>query len=285
MSDTIDTSAGAVQRLPEATIPVPPGSATLPPAPAPAPAPAEDPSVMSLTDHLAELRKRLFIVVGAILVGAIVGWWLAPTIITLLADPLPVPAGGGAKLQFITISGSFFNYIKVSFVVGVLVALPVIIYEVWAFVSPGLTDHERKAALPWIPMAITFFLLGTVVAYVTLPYAIQFLTAWEIDGVTENRPTGESYYGFVTTIFLLFGAVMEFPIVLVLLNKLGILTIDILKKSRKMVLLGVTVFAVVATPGGDPISPIVMAGTMYLLYEFTIWMLSRGKQKAPEPGA
>lgn len=282
MSDVLDPSAGVVQRLPEATIPVTPGPATPPPV---APAPAEDPSVMSLTDHLAELRKRLFIVVGAILVGAIVGWWVAPTIITILADPLPIPEGGGAKLQFLTLSGSFFNYVKVAFVVGVLIALPVIIYQVWAFVSPGLTDHERKAALPWIPAAITFFLLGTIVAYVTLPYAIQFLTAWEIAGVTEVRPTGEAYYGFVTMIFLLFGAVMEFPIVIVLLNKLGILSIEVLKKSRKMVLLGVTVFAVVATPGGDPISPIVMAGTMYVLYEFTIWLLSRGQKQSPQPGA
>lgn len=281
MSDVLEPSAGAVQRLPETPRPVPP-SVTPPEPPS---APAEDPSVMSLTDHLSELRKRLFIVVGVILVGMIVGWWLAPTIITILADPLPPPQGGGAKLQFLTLSGPFFNYVKVAFVVGVLIALPVIIYEVWAFVSPGLTEHERKSALPWIPAAITFFLLGTIVAYVTLPYAIAFLTSWEIAGVTENRPTGENYYGFVTTIFLLFGAVMEFPIVIVFLNKLGILSIEVLKKSRKMVLLGVTVFGVVATPGGDPISPIVMGGTMYVLYEFTIWVLARSPKKAPEPGA
>ena len=275
MSDVLDSSAGAVQRLPETSSPPPPVSVTPPPV---APAPAEDPSVMSLTDHLAELRKRLFVVVFAVVLGAVVGWLAAPTIITILADPLPMPPGANAKLQFLTLSGSFLNYAKVALVVGIIIALPVIIYQVWAFVSPGLTDKERRAALPWIPAAITFFLLGTLVAYVTLPYAIAFLTGWEVPGVTEVRPTGEAYYGFVTMIFLLFGAVMEFPIVLVLLNKLGILSVEVLKKSRKMVLLGVTVFAVVATPGGDPISPMVMAGTMYVLYEFTIWMLSRGKK-------
>ena len=121
-------------------------------------------------------------------------------------------------------------------------------------------------------------ILGAAVAYVTLPYAIAFLTGWNIEGIAETTPSAESYYGFVTTIFLLFGAVMEFPIVLVLLAKLGILSVDKLKTSRKMVVLGITVFAVVATPGGDPISPLVMAGTMYVLYEFTIWMLSRGKK-------
>ena len=121
-------------------------------------------------------------------------------------------------------------------------------------------------------------------AYVTLPYAIAVPDRLEHRGITEIRPTGEAYYGFVTMIFLLFGAVMEFPIVLVLLHKLGILSVEMLKTSRKMVLLGITVFAVVATPGGDPISPLVMAGTMYLLYEFTIWMLSRGRQDV-EAGA
>ncbi len=273
MSDVLEPAGGAVQRLPEAARPVTPAPVAPPPA-----SPAEDPSVMSLTDHLVELRKRLMVAIVAILGGAIVGWLLAPQIITILADPLPVPADGGAKLQFLTLSGSFFNYVKVAFVVGVLIALPVIIYEVWAFVSPGLTEHERRSALPWIPAAITFFLLGTIVAYVTLPFAIAFLTNWEIPGVTEVRPTGEAYYGFVTMIFLLFGAVMEFPIVIVFLNKLGILSVEVLRRSRKMVLLGVTVFAVVATPGGDPISPLVMAGTMYILYEFTIWMLSRGRR-------
>ena len=231
---------------------------------------------MSLVDHLAELRKRLFLSVAAIVAGAVIGWFLAPQIITILADPLPSRGEGLAKIQFLTLSGSFFNYAKVAFVVGVLIALPVLIYQVWAFVSPGLTEKERKAALPWIPAAITFFLLGSAVAYVTLPFAIAFLTSWTIPGVTEVVPTGEAYYGFVTMIFLIFGAVMEFPILLVFLAKLGILNVTLLKTSRKMVLLGITVFAVVATPGGDPISPMVMATVMYVLYEFTIFMLSRG---------
>jgi sec-independent protein translocase protein TatC len=277
MSDVLEPSAGAVERLPVPARPVDGGPAAVTPQPA-SPAPDADPSVMSLVDHLAELRKRLFISVLAIVLGAVVGFIVAPDIIRILADPLPEKDGAPYVIQFITLSGSFFNYMKVSFVVGVLIALPVIIYQLWAFVSPGLTEKERRASLPWIPAAITFFLLGTIVAYVTLPYAVQFLTSWTIPDVTAVVPTGEAYYGFVTMIFLLFGAVMEFPIVLVLLAKLGILTVDKLKASRKLVLLGVTIFAVVATPGGDPISPIVMAGTMYVLYEFTIWLLARGER-------
>jgi len=271
MSDVLEPPTTAVERLP---VPVR-TAAPAPVVPPPPAAPAEDPSVMSLVDHLAELRKRLFISVLAIVVGSAVGFYFAPQIITILADPLPVREFG-TKVQFLTVSGGFFLFMKISFVVGVIIALPVLIYQLWSFVSPGLTDKERRAALPWIPAAITFFLLGTIVAYVTLPYAIAFLTGWNIEGIAETVPSAEAYYGFVTMIFLLFGAVMEFPIVLVLLNKLGILSVEVLKSSRKMVLLGVTIFAVVATPGGDPISPMVMAGTMYVLYEFTIWILSRG---------
>ena len=277
MSDVLEPSAGAVELL---SAPVRPAQPPLPAAPPPVvPAPDADASVMSLVDHLAELRKRLFISVLAIVIGAAVGFMFAPNIITILADPLPNPGPGGTKVQFLTVSGGFFLFMKVSFVVGVLIALPVIIYELWQFVSPGLTERERKAALPWIPAAITFFILGTIVAYVTLPYAIAFLTGWNIEGIAETKPSAESYYGFVTMIFLIFGAVMEFPIVLVLLAKLGILSVDKLKSSRRMVILGIVVFAVVVTPGGDPISPMVMSAVMYVLYEFTIWMLSRGEKR------
>ena len=216
---------------------------------APSGAPTEDASVMSLVDHLAELRKRLFISILAIVLGGVVGFILAPQIITILADPLPV-RDGATKVQFLTVSGGFFLFMKISVVVGILLALPVILYELWAFVAPGLTEKERKAALPWIPAAIVFFLLGTVVAWVTLPYAIAFLTSWNIQGVAETVPSAEAYYGFVTMIFLLFGAVMEFPIVLVLLSRLGILSIERLRSSRRVVLLGIVVFAVIATPGG-----------------------------------
>lgn len=239
-----------------------------------------DPSVMSLVDHLAELRRRLAICIAAILVGGIVGFWLAPQIITILADPLPVRESG-TKVQFLTVSGGFFLFMKIAIVIGILLSLPILLYQLWAFVSPGLTDKERRAALPWIPAAVVFFFLGSVVAYVTLPYAISFLTSWNVTGIAETVPSAEAYYGFVTMIFLLFGAVMEFPIVLVLLNRLGILSIERLKSSRRIVLMGVVVFAVIATPGGDPVSPVVMAGTMYLLYEATIWLLARSGTRGP----
>jgi sec-independent protein translocase protein TatC len=271
MTDTLEPVTGTVERLP-ASAPTP--------ARRPGAAPPEDDGVMSLVDHLAELRRRLFISILAVVVGGAVGFYFAPQVQILLLEPFRASKPGGV-VQFLTVIGGFFLYVKISLVFGIVIGLPVIVYEVWQFVSPGLTQRERRAALPWIPAAIVFFALGVIVAYVTMPYAIQFLTGFTTPGYTVSQPSAEAYFGFVTNMFLIFGAVMEFPIALVFLAKLGILSVDLLKKSRRMVILGIVVFAVVVTPGGDPISPIVMAAVMYALFEFTIYMLSRGSPVEP----
>jgi sec-independent protein translocase protein TatC len=235
---------------------------------------ALEPATMPLVDHLSELRKRLAISIIAVLVFAALGFYLAPAIIELLLTPLP-----GGQVVFLTLSGGFLVYLRISIIVGLLLALPVILYQGWAFVAPGLTPGERRGALPWIPMSVLFFLLGTLVAWVTLPYAVGFLLGFQIEGSLEALPSAEAYFSFVTFIFLIFGLVMQFPIVLVFLDRLGILHVEQLRSLRRYVLFGVVVFAVVVTPGGDPTSPLVLAGTMYILYEFTIFLLGRRAPK------
>lgn len=275
MDDALEPVTGTVERLPAAPTPGPgpvtPHSPTAPPA---------DDGTMSLVDHLSELRRRLFISILAIVAGGVIGFAQAEPVMKLLMQPLR-DAQPGATVQFLTVGGGFFLYMKISIVFGIVIGLPVVVYEIWQFVSPGLTERERRAALPWIPAAIIFFALGVTVAYVTMPYALQFLTGFTTPGYSEVRPSGEAYFGFVSMMFLIFGAVMEFPIGLVFLAKLGILNVALLKRSRRMVILGITIFAVVATPGGDPISPLVMASVMYLLFEFTIYMLGRNAPPAP----
>lgn len=229
-----------------------------------------EPATMTLVDHLSELRRRVAISILAVLVGSALGFWLAPSIIKLLLTPLP-----NGEVVFLTLSGGFMVYLRIAMIVGILLALPIILYQAWAFVAPGLMPGERRAALPWIPMSVAFFLLGTLVAWVTLPYAVGFLLSFEIEGSLTALPSAEAYFGFVTFIFLIFGLVMQFPILLVFLDRLGVLSVEQLKATRRYVLVGVVVFAVVVTPGGDPISPLVLAGTMYALYELTILLLSR----------
>ena len=276
MSDVIDPAAVAVNDVRSNGEP----SARTPPVSPPEPhAPAPEPATMTLVDHLSELRKRIAISILVVLVFSAMGFVLAPQIIELLLTPMP-----GGEVVFLTLSGGFMVYLRVAVIVGVLLALPVILYQLWAFVAPGLTPDERRAALPWIPMSVVFFLMGVFVAWITLPYAVGFLLSFQIEGTLTALPSAEAYFGFVTFIFLIFGLVMQFPIVLVFLDKLGILNVEQLKSMRRYILLGVVVFAVVITPGGDPVSPLVLSGTMYALYEFTIMLLQRRKPRV-EAGA
>jgi sec-independent protein translocase protein TatC len=232
---------------------------------------------MTLVEHLSELRRRLFICIVAVVIGGVVGWYFVPQVIDLLSAPIPGP------LVFITPGGAFFLYFKIAVIIGLALALPVILYELWAFVAPGLTPQERRGIRPWIPLSIVFFVLGMAVAYVTLPLAAAFLLSFAIPGLLQPLITAESYFGFVTTLFLVFGLVMQFPFVILLLSKVGIVTVEQLRHNRRYVLLGIAVFAVVITPGGDPISPAIMTLVMYPLYELTIRLVSR--QTAPKPTA
>ncbi len=230
---------------------------------------------MSLVEHLSELRRRVAISIVAVMLGSAVGFWFAPAIIELLLRPVP-----GGRVVFLSLTGGFSVYLRIALIVGLLLALPVVLYQLWAFVAPGLTARERRAALPWIPMTVVFFILGAAVAYVTLPYAVEFLLSFQIIDTLESMLTAEAYFGFVTTIFLVFGVTMQFPILLVLLAKLGILGVDRLRHTRRYVLLGIVIFAVVVTPGTDPISPVIMSSVMYLLYEGTILVLGRTGEDA-----
>lgn len=219
---------------------------------------------MGLVDHLAELRRRLGISILAVVAGSVLGFFVAPRAIQVLKAPIPGP------LRFTDLGGAFMIQLKVAVVIGAALAMPVILYELWAFVAPGLTREERRLARPWVPLALVFFCIGVAVAYVILPFASGFLLSFQIPGTLDPLITAEAYFGFVTTLFLAFGLVMEFPIVLVLLSRVGIITSGRLAANRRMVILGIAIFAVVVTPGGDPISPTVLGTVMYLLYEFSI---------------
>jgi len=235
------------------------------PLPVPTDAPATDGSVMSLVDHLSELRRRIAIAAVALVIGTAIGFVLSEQLITLLTAPI-----GGQRLIYLELGGAFTVRLKLAIMVGVVIALPVVIWQLWAFVSPGLTARERRVARPWIPAMLGFFALGVLVAYAVLPAAATFLTGFEIPGVLVMELTADAYFGFVTMLFLVFGAVMQFPIVLIVLNRLGLLPVARLRSSRRYAILAIVIFAVVATPGGDPISPLVMSAVMYALYEAAI---------------
>jgi sec-independent protein translocase protein TatC len=166
-------------------------------------------------------------------------------------------------------------HLEVAVTVGVILAMPVILYQFWRYISPGLTPSERSAARPWVPAAMVFFALGVGVAYFILPYASGFLYGFQTKDI-ELMLTADAYFGFVTVLFIAFGVVMEFPIVLVLLSKVGIVSSKRLRSSRKMAVLGIVIFSECVTPGADFVSPIVMAVVMYGLYEVSIILIRLG---------
>ena len=246
-------------------LPVTPDPEPLPP---PAAAPGDE-SVMSLVDHLGELRKRLFRAIIAVSLASVIGFIAAPEVRTFLQRPL-----GDTPLQVLGVGDAFVIQVKIALVIGVIIAMPVLLYQLWAFISPGLTPAERKTIRPWVPMALIFFALGVVIAYIVLPFAISFLFSFTDDTLVA-RPAAGQYFDFVTTMFLAFGLVLEFPILLVGLSTVGIVTSARLRASRRMVILGIAIFAAVVTPGGDLVSPFVLGGTMYVLYEATILFIRR----------
>jgi Twin arginine targeting (Tat) protein translocase TatC len=229
-----------------------------------------DGKIMSVVEHLSELRRRIFIGLLAVGIGAVVGFFLAPDAIRILKAPISGP------LYFTAPSSAFFLELKLALMIGLALASPVVLYQLWAFIAPGLTPRERRLALPWVPLGLVFLAVGISVAYFVLPFAVGFMLGFAIPGVIDPLITADAYFGFVTTLFLAFGLVMEFPIVLVLLSKVGIVSAERLRRNRRYVFLGIFVFAVVVTPGGDPYSPTVMGAVMYVLYEVTIRLVARG---------
>ena len=226
-------------------------------------------AVMPLLDHLSELRNRIFKMVLAVLVASGFGWFAATTVRNYLLDQLP-----GHKAQVLGPGDAFFIQVKISLTIGVILAMPVLLYQLWAFIAPGLTPAERRTVRPWIPLALLLFAVGVGIAYLVLPFAIAFLLGFT-DSQLVNGIAATPYFDFVTTLFLVFGLIMEFPIVLYGLSLVGIITSAWMSKNRRMIILGIAAFSAIITPGGDLVSPTVLGITMYILAELTRLAIKR----------
>ena len=251
--------------VPDAGLP-----ALLTPTPEPPPAAPAASGEMTLVDHLGELRDRLIKVIIAVALASTVGFILSGQIVAILKAPIP----GDDPLYFTGLGDAFVINLKIAIVVGIILAMPVILWQVWGFIAPGLTTDERRVVRPWLPMALGFFALGTVIAYLILPYAATFLIGFETPDLKPLITAG-AYFDFVTTMFLAFGLVMEFPILLFGLSRVGIVTSQRLVSARRMAILGIAIFATAITPGGDLVSPFALGLTMYLLFEGTIYFIRR----------
>ena len=226
-----------------------------------------DDATMSLLEHLEELRRRLIVVVVAVAIAAVLGFVLSQPVLEALRAPLPAPY---RTLFVTTVTGAFGVRVKIAVFLGIALAMPVILYEIWRFVTPGLTRRERRLVWPLLVAALLLFAIGMAVGYLIIPFALQFLLSFVIPGEIQPLLTIDEYIGFVTFVMLAFGLVMEFPIVLIALSRVGILSYERLAKQRRFIILGIVIFAVVVTPGGDPFSPTILGSVMYALFELSL---------------
>jgi sec-independent protein translocase protein TatC len=224
---------------------------------------------MTLVEHLEELRRRLIVIVICVLGAAVLGFFLSRTVLVLLRDRLPADY---RELIFLAPADALTAQLKIAGFLGIALAMPVILYQLWRFVGPGLTPRERRYVWPVIGAALVLFVGGLLIGYLVIPYTLNFLLDFS-QGLATPNLTIDGYIGFVTTMMLAFGLVLEFPIVLIGLARVGILNYRRIASRRRWALLGIVLFAIVLTPGGDPISPLILSGVMFLLFEGSLLII------------
>ena len=223
-----------------------------------------------LVEHLRELRRRVGIAIAAVIAGAIITFAWCDPLIAMLRAPL-----GDTPLYFVGVGDAFGIRMQLSLIGGVALAMPIWLWQAWAFIRPGLTDSERRAARPWIPLALLLFLVGVGVAWVVLPFAVSFLLSFATNDLTPLI-AADRYFGFVGSLMLVFGLATEYPILLVFLSRVGLITSAKLQRWRRNALVLAVIVGAFATPGTDLISPIVLAVVLYILYELSIWLVRVG---------
>jgi sec-independent protein translocase protein TatC len=239
-----------------------------------------DEKKLPLTTHLQELRKRLilsFIAVGG---GFALCYTFAEKIFDILAAPLLEMMPQGGSLIFTSVAEAFFTYMKVAFVAGLILASPFVLYQIWAFVAPGLYRHEKKYVVPFVLAGSFFFALGIFFGYyVALPIGFKFLLGFATDFI-KPLPSMKEYLSFSIKFLLAFGLVFEFPVVLVLLARIGVVDARTLARQRKYAILLIFVFAAIVTPP-DIVSQVIVALPMIGLYELSILLSKLFGKKSP----
>ncbi|MEO2069054.1 MAG: twin-arginine translocase subunit TatC [Desulfurobacteriaceae bacterium] len=224
---------------------------------------------LPVSEHIEELRQRIFKSIAAIVIGFLVAWPFKKDILLFLEKPLPLDLRG--KLIFLSPPEAFFTALKVSFFAGVLIALPFVLYQAWKYIEPALYEHEKKFFIPFVFASIFSFFTGASFAYfVILPFGLRFLLGFMDDLLTPQITVG-SYISFVIQMILAFGFVFLLPVVVWLLSKLGIINYLFLERNRKYAILIIFTLAAVLTPP-DVFSQIMMALPLLGLYELSIWI-------------
>lgn len=229
---------------------------------------------MTLVEHLRELRTRIMRSLVALAVTGVVGWFLYEPILHLLLGPLRASAPEGSDLATTLLTTDplqpFAIRLRISSYTAIALALPVLLWQLWRFIAPGLYENEKKYGLAFIGAGTVLFATGAAIAFWTMPKALEFLqTIGGEDNFTQIYAP-DKYLRLITYMMLAFGIGFEFPLIVVTLLLMNIVNVDQLRKSRRMVIVIVAVVVAVITPSGDPISMLALTVPMILLFEAAI---------------
>ncbi len=247
---------------------------------------------MTLMEHLYELRHRLFVALSAVALGGVLGfiWWgTSPLGLPSLGDLLTRPYCGLPETLRLSPNGRcqllqtspfevFTLRMQVGLAAGAVMTAPIWMYQVWAFITPGLYTKERKFAITFVSAASVLFAGGAVLAYYVVPAGLSFLANLGA-GQFITALTGQAYVGFLITMLAVFGLAFELPLLVVMLNRAGVLPYAKLKRWQRGILFGLFVLAAVATPGSDPISMLALAGALVVLFETSV-LIARAHDRA-----
>ncbi|MFB2582677.1 twin-arginine translocase subunit TatC [Herbiconiux sp. P15] len=223
---------------------------------------------MSLGAHLIELRKRLTIAAIAIVAAAIGGFAISDFVLAAMIQPiaeLAAEQNRDASLNFTDVSSAFDLRIQIALTVGIVVSSPVWLYQLWAFVMPGLKKSEKRYAIGFVAAAVPLFLAGCAAGWFVLPHMVELLTGFAPEGTTALL-TARSYFDFVLKLVLVIGVAFVLPVFLVLLNFAGVLPAADILRSWRIAILAVTLFTAIATPAADVMSMFLLAIPMIGLY-------------------
>jgi sec-independent protein translocase protein TatC len=221
------------------------------------------------TEHLEELRKRLIVCFIAVGVGFVLSYGFKEKLFQILTRPLIRVMQTGDKLIFTGLPEAFFTYLKVAFLSGIILAAPIIFYEFWMFVAPGLYDKEKRLMVPVVVLSTVFFVGGAFFGYfIVFPFGFKFFLGFASETI-RPLPSMREYLGFASKLLLAFGLVFELPLIITFLAKLGMVSVSFLKKNRKYALLLFFIGAAILTPP-DVVTQIMMALPLILLYEISI---------------
>ena len=246
--------------------------------------PPEDERTMSLIEHLVELRGRLVKAAIGVLIGLGVGLFLVlgpPQVIDIIIGTFAPIHSDYPPVQAIETFEQFSSYMTVALTIGVIIGMPVIVYQLLAFIVPGLTDRERRILYLSLPFVTFFFLAGLLFGwFITVPTAIRFLVDFSTSELIQAQPTISDFLGKVTSLLLINGVVFELPVIIFVLAFLGVVSAAQLRSYRRFAVVVVVIVAALITPTGDPINLALLAIPMYLLYEVGVFMARFAPKRA-----